>query len=41
MIPMKLVEPIPKLVCEIIKLSLHLFEVISPEEYHDSRFEIC
>ena len=31
---MKLVEPIAKLVCNIMKLSLHLCEFILPTEYY-------
>jgi hypothetical protein len=33
MISMKSVEPIAKLVCKIMKLSLHFCEFILPEEY--------
>ena len=36
MIPMKLVEPIGKLVCKIMKLSLHFYELILPKEYYCS-----
>jgi hypothetical protein len=33
MMPMKLVEYIAKLVCKIMKLTLHFYEFILPKEY--------
>lgn len=32
MIPMKLIEPIAEVVCEIVKLGLHVCEFILPKE---------